>query len=181
MKTSLPGVSVTNPAAAVGGRSAETLENALIRGPQEVHSLQRAVTARDFELLARRSGAVSRARAFTKRALWTYASPGTVEVLLVPYIEKATQGGRVSREQLEASQTDEALQRIRESLDEHRPLGTTCVVSWARYKTVKVYCRIVAHADEDPTDLRSRVLRRLYDLISPVPSSIHSGWRFGEA
>jgi hypothetical protein len=89
--------------------------------------------------------------------------------------------GRVSREQLEGVQTDEALQRIRESLDEHRPLGTTCVVSWARYKTVKVCCRIVAHADEDPIDLRSRVLRRLYDLISPLPSSIHPGWRFGEA
>lgn len=181
LKTSLPGISVSNPTAAVGGRATEPLENALIRGPQELHSLQRAVTARDFELLARRSGAISRARAFTKRALWTYASPGTVEVILVPYLEESKRGDRVSREQLEAVQTDEALQRIKESLDEHRPLGTTCVVSWARYKTVKVYCRIVAHADEDAIEIRSRVLRRLNNLISPLPSSIHSGWSFGEA
>lgn len=97
LKSSIPGVSVTNPAAAVGGRSAETVENALIRGPQEVHSLQRAVTARDFELLARRSGAVSRSRAITKSSLWTYAAPGTVEVILVPYLDERKRTGRVSR------------------------------------------------------------------------------------
>ena len=50
---------VTNPEPATGGRAAETLENALIRGPQELHTLSRAVTARDFELVAERaSGAV---------------------------------------------------------------------------------------------------------------------------
>src|SRR5262249_39841849 len=46
LKDAIPGVDVTNPEAATGGRPAETLENALIRGPQEIHSLQRVVTAR---------------------------------------------------------------------------------------------------------------------------------------
>ncbi len=181
LKSSLPGVTVTNPAAAVGGRSAETVENALLRGPQEFHSLQRAVTARDFELLARRFGAVSRARAFTKASLWNFAAPGTVEVVLVPNIDERKRTGRISREQMEALQTDDALKRIQESLDEHRPLGTKCEVSWAHYKTVKVRCRIVAHVDEDPVELRSRVLARVYDLINPLPAGAHSGWRFGQA
>ena len=181
LKSSIPGISVTNPAAAVGGRSAESVDNALIRGPQEVHSLQRAVTARDFELLARRSGAVSRARAFTKAYLWTYATPGTVEVILVPNLDEQQRSGRVSREQLETLQTEEARQRIQVLLDEHRPLGTTCVVSWARYKTVKVRCRIVAHPDENPIELQSRIRNRLYDIINPLPSGSHSGWRFGQA
>src|SRR5262249_47315289 len=61
----LPGLGVTTPAPATGGRAAETLQNALVRGPQELHSLERAVTARDFQLVAQRSGAVARARAFT--------------------------------------------------------------------------------------------------------------------
>ena len=48
LKDPIPGVEVINSEPAAGGRDAETLENALVRGPQELHSLQRAVTARDF-------------------------------------------------------------------------------------------------------------------------------------
>ena len=55
LKDPIPGLSVTNPTPASGGQAAETLENALVRGPQELHSLQRAVTARDFEVVARSS------------------------------------------------------------------------------------------------------------------------------
>jgi hypothetical protein len=70
---------------ATGGQAAETLENALVRGPQELHSLQRAVTAQDFGAGgAVDSRAVARAKALTRAALWTFATPGTVEVLLVP-------------------------------------------------------------------------------------------------
>ena len=39
----------------------------------------------------------------------------------------------------------------------------------------------MAHPDEDPIDLRQRVLNRLYDLINPLPTGSHSGWRFGQA
>jgi hypothetical protein len=123
MKDPLPGISVTNPEPATGGRAAETLENALVRGPHELHSLQRAVTARDFELLAlNSSGAVARAKAFTKAALWAHAPPGAIEVLLVPFVpEEERKGGRVMEEQLIAHETNEALETIRESLDERGP------------------------------------------------------------
>ncbi len=179
MKDPIPSVSVNNPAPAVGGRSAETVDNALLRGPQELHSLQRAVTARDFELLAKRSGSVSRARAFTKATLWTYAAAGTVEVVLVPSIEQPQ--GLISVAQLQALQTDQSRERIQKALDERRPLGTTCVVNWARYKTVKVHARVVSHAEEDAVALKRRVLDRLYDAINPLPSKSHAGWGFGQA
>ena len=102
---------ITNPEAATGGRSAETLGNALLRGPQELHSLDRAVTARDFELVAMRSsGTVNRAKAFTRAALWAHAQPGTVGVLLVPEVP-GTQDevGRLTPEDLHKHQTDIAL------------------------------------------------------------------------
>jgi len=181
LKDPIPGVTVTNPSAAVGGREAETVDNALIRGPQELHSLQRAVTARDFELLAKRSGAVSRARAYTRATLWTYAPPGTVEVVLVPYLDPQKNGAAITLDQLRAVQTEEARQRIQIALDERRPLGTSCVVSWARYKSVSVRARIVVSAEEDAVALRQRVLDRLYDAINPLPTKSHSGWRFGQA
>ena len=181
LKDVIPGVTVTNPKAAVGGRSTETVDNALLRGPQELHSLQRAVTARDFELLATRSGAVSRARAFTKAAVWTYAAPGTVDVVIVPYLDLKQRQGAVTAAQLQALQTDEARNRIQKALDERRPLGTTCVVNWAHYKTVKVNARVVAHPEEDAIALKNRVLQRLHATISPLPTESYGGWRFGQA
>jgi photosystem II stability/assembly factor-like uncharacterized protein len=181
LKDPIPGVTVNNPGAAVGGRSAESVDNALLRGPQELHSLQRAVTARDFELLAKRSGAVSRARAYTRAALWKYAPPGTVEVVLVPFLDEQKRSGTVTAEQLHALQTDESRQRIQDALDERRPLGTNCVVSWARYKSVRIHARVVANAEEDTVALKKRVLDRLYEAINPLPTKAHPGWRFGQA
>jgi hypothetical protein len=181
LKDNIPGVSVTNPEAAVGGRSEETLENALKRGPQEFHSLERAVTARDFELIAARSGAVSRTRAFTRASLWTFAAPGTVEVVLVPSVDEQKRRGRLQAEDLRALQTEKARVQIQQVLDERRPLGTTCLVSWARYKCVKMKARIVAHPEEDFISLRQRVLDRLNETISPVPVAQNPGWRFGQA
>ena len=177
LKDPIPGVSVTNPAPSIGGRAAETLENALIRGPQEFHSLRRAVTASDFEILARRSsGAVARAKAFTKAQLWAHATPGTVEVLLVPNIgESAPLGEPLTAGTLREHHTAEALTQIQNALDERRPLGTTCLVNWAHYKTVRTKARVVAHREENIDALRARVLERLYRTINPM------SWRFGTA
>ena len=180
LKDPIPGVTVTNPQAALGGAAAETLENALVRGPQELHSLRRAVTARDFELLARRSGGVSRAKAFTRAQLWTYALPGAVEVILVPRITDSAVAQRVTAQQLMASQTSEALQEAQDILEDRRPLGTDCLVNWARYKTVKVQATVLARPEEDPVALKKRVLDRLYAAINPLPTSQGAGWEFGE-
>jgi hypothetical protein len=185
LKDPLAGVQVTNPEPAKGGRAAETLENALVRGPQELHSLERVVTARDFELIAlRSSGAVARARAFTKSTLWRHAIPGTVEVLLVPAVPKESfSDGRVGLQQLTEQQTEDARQRIQTALDERRPMGTSCLVDWVHYKTVRVKARVVVHSEEDPAAVKARVLRRLYETISPLPgeSLRSSGWRFGQS
>jgi hypothetical protein len=185
IKDSLPGVEVTNPEPAKGGMSAETLENALLRGPQELHSLHRAVTARDFELLAlRQPGAVARAKAYTKAALWRHAASGTVEVLLVPTVpEEMRAAGRITPEQIREQQTQAVRRRIQDALDERRPLGTTCLVDWVRYKTVHVRARIVVHREEDQTAVKQRVLQKLHQTINPLPTGDHgsAGWRFGQS
>ncbi|MGO9270166.1 MAG: baseplate J/gp47 family protein [Terriglobia bacterium] len=183
LKDPIQGVEVTNPKPATGGRAAETLENALLRGPQDLHSLQRAVTARDFELVAlRSSGAVTRARALTKAGLWKHAQPGTVEVLLVPHLpEDERGGGQVTAAKLHEHETEVARQQIQAALEERRPLGTTCEVNWTRYKTVKVQARFVVHPEEDPAAVEKRILDRLHQTVNPLPSGTHSGWRFGQA
>ncbi len=183
LKDPIPGVSVTNAKPAVGGNAEETVENALLRGPQELYSLRRAVTARDFELVAlRSSGAAARATAFTEAALWTHARPGTVRVVLVPNLpERERESGRISAARLHECESPIALNQIEQALEERRPLGTACVISWARYKTVQVAARIVARLEEDIDALKARVVSRLNKSISPLPTRENPGWRFGEA
>ncbi len=182
LKDPIPGVAVTNPQAAAGGRASEELSNALKRGPLELHSLQRAVTADDFELLALRSGAVARAKAFTSASLWRYAAPGAVGVLLVPDLPEAERGGgQATAAALQARETEEARADIQQSLDERRPLGTVCRVNWVRYKTVRVEAKLVVRRGENPQAVRARGLERLHQLINPLPTSLQPlGWRFGQ-
>lgn len=184
LKDTLTGIQVTNPGPALGGRAAETLENALVRGPQQLHSLRRAVTARDFELVVlHNSQAIARAKALTQAALWTYATPGTVEVLLVPYVpEEKRGGGQLTVATLQAYQTEEARISVQQALDERRPLGTACRANWARYKSVHVRARIVVRREEDLQAVRQRVIERLYQTINPLPTQFSSsGWAFGQA
>lgn len=186
LKDPIPGVTVTNEGPAVGGRAAESLENALLRGPQELQSLRRAVTARDFELLALRSSSgMARAKALAQAQLWRHAPAGTVEVLLVPDLPPAVRGPRdegVTAATLRAHQTEVARARIQAELDERGTVGTNRVVSWARCKTAAVKARVVAHRAEDLGALRERLIERLYRTINPLPSAARpGGWRFGQA
>jgi len=186
LKDPIPGVKVTNAVPAVGGRAAESLENALLRGPQEVHSLRRAVTARDFELLALRSSSgIARAKALTQAQLWRHAPAGTVEVLLVPDLPPSVRGPAdrgVTISSLQEHQTEGARARIQSDLEQRRPLGTDCAVTWALYKEVVVTASVVAHRAEDLAALRERLLERLYRTINPLPTAARpQGWNFGQA
>ena len=181
LRTAIPGVTVTNPSPASGGRDVETLTNALLRGPQELHSPRRAVTADDFEAVAiRSSGAVARARAITRTEVWRHAAPGTVEVVIVPTVEPG-HAERPTAPQLREHETDEARERVRAAVTERSPLGVTSVVSWARYKAVRVEASAVIHRSEDRHAVRERLLRQLHLAINPLPSDEYpKGWRFGQ-
>lgn len=178
MKDVIAGVAVNNPRSAGGGRDAETLSHALVRGPQELHSLERAVTASDFELLSMRAGGISRAKAATQSDLWRHATPGTVEVLLVPRLED--NASDASRETLDEAARDTDRRRIELMLADRKPLGTACIVRWVRYKTVAVKARVSVYPGVDKALVKQRALERLGGLINPIPNKYsESGWEFG--
>ncbi|MBV8905365.1 MAG: baseplate J/gp47 family protein, partial [Acidobacteriia bacterium] len=180
LKDPVPGVEVTNPEPATGGRPAETLENALIRGPQQIYSLERVVTARDYELVAQQSGAVARAKAITLAQLWRYAAPGTVEVLLVPFVAE-NERRDLTFETLRTARSEQARADVQTALDLRKPLATVCRVTWARYKVVRVTARVVAYRQENLDAMRSRINDKLRLLINPLPTPVQpQGWRFGE-
>jgi hypothetical protein len=183
LRDPVPGVTVTNPEPARGGRPLEAIESALARGPYEFFSQQRAITARDFELLATASsGAVARARAFTRTSVWSFGQPGEVEVVLVPDVAaQARPGWRLPVEALTVHQGPDVLAATQQELDGRRALGTSVVTTWARYKPVSVRGRAVVRAQEDPDAVRQRIHERLYQTISPLPTpATAGGWAFGE-
>lgn len=185
-------VKVANPKAAGGGQEAETLENALLRGPLALYVQEQAVTARDYERIvqgtARGRGEIARARALTKRDRWAYAEPGTVEVLMVPAPPEATVGEGdanpalavpapgapgaalpdVSPENLTLWSQEIDLASIDASLTRCAALGTQHEFKWAHYKRVDVRTDVLVDEDERaPARVEAEVLRRLNQYINP--------------
>ena len=88
----------------------------------------------------------------------------------------------ISAEQLTALQSDAALEQVAQAIDLRRPLGTSCVVKWARYKSVRVRAEIVVQGEEDVDAVRRRVDERIHRTIDPLPSSVSpDGWPFGQS
>jgi predicted phage baseplate assembly protein len=166
LKDPLPGkLEITNPEAVTGGRAVESLDHALVRGPRELHALERAVTARDFELLALRSGGVARAKALTKAERWKYAHAGTVEIVIVPSLAQPDLPSQVTLDSLTQQQTEATRRGVLDLLNERRPLGTACNVCWSKYKTVRVEAKIEARAEEDISQLKARLMADPLDFV----------------
>lgn len=180
----LDGVTVTNQQPAQGGRDIEDVDTALDRGTYEFFSLKRAVTARDYEVLATVSGGgVARARAFTRVDVRPFAQRGEVEVVLVPDVPgEDLPAGRLSLATMLAHEVEEARVRTADELRSRGMIGTTCVTSWAKYKEVSVEGRVVVRPEEDAAAVRDRIHQRLNRTISPLPTPPDNttGWQFGE-
>ncbi|HSP61012.1 MAG TPA: baseplate J/gp47 family protein [Ornithinimicrobium sp.] len=183
LRDPLPGVRVTNPEPATGGGDVEPLDQALRRAPQEFQARDRAVTARDYEVLAARHGAVARARALTRREVWSFAALGEVEVVLVPSVPVSSRsGGRVTAEDLAAHSREEVRAEVDARLRDVATIGAVPLVRWARCKAAAVHARVVVRPDEDPEAVRGRIVRRLDAAISPLPDGAPGfGSGFGRA
>ena len=78
--------SVTNPRGGDGGAAGETIEGVKRRGPQRLRHLGRALSAADYEALAREaSPGVAMARALPATAPNGRPAPGSVTLIIVPH------------------------------------------------------------------------------------------------
>jgi len=183
LRSSVPGVRVSNPEPATGGRDQEPLADALQRAPQDFQARDRAVTARDYEVLASRHGGVARAHALTRLDVWSFANPGEVGVVLVPQVPVASRvNGAIGLEQLGTQGREDVRAEVDRYLRDRATIGATPVVRWARYKQVLVDARIVVRPDEDPVAVKDRIVRRLNEAINPLPggtSGTGVGFGFG--
>lgn len=172
----LQGIRVTNPTPASGGTEAESVEEAKHRVRRDLHTPYRAVTAEDYEAIARATPGLRVARV---KAIPLY-KPGMVEqeqsksaaqmtVVVVPYSESSQPKAGVG-----------FLRTVRKHLELHRLLTTELHVIPAEYIKITVHAVVVVEPQlkEEPR----RILHELYGLLQPLDRSDGSaGWTFGRA
>ncbi len=176
LKTSIPYVSrVENRTPAIGGAEAETLADAKARGPLLLRSRGRAVTAEDFEELAR-DVAPDAARVTCVPEAGAAAG---VRVLVVPHVA-SDEVGRIERADLDPPA--QILERISNSLDERRLVGTRLLVQPPDYLWLTAVVRLSARPRFDAGEVRTEVLRALYRLYHPlIGGPDGTGWPFGRS
>lgn len=177
LRSSIPFVStVENLRPGQGGVDGETLEEAKVRGPLMLRSRSRAVTAEDYETLAREAAPeVSRVRAVA--AGDGDVPGGRVRLLVVP--AAAGEHGRVRLEDLIPA--EDTLARIGARLDEARVLGVQLMIEPPLYRGVTVVARVLALPRVDLDRIREQTLSTLYRFLSPLPGGgpDGGGWPFG--
>jgi predicted phage baseplate assembly protein len=183
MKTSIPYVSqVTNRQPAMGGRDAQTLDDAKLRAPQMLRTRTRAVTAEDYEYLALQVPGVARAHCLTPGALPAGPDdlePGQVVVLVLPQLPESDSraGANPSLER------PDLLRAVHAHLDERRVVGARLEVRAPRAidVSVEVTLRVSPRTEQYALDnVRRAAERALYAYLSPYTGGPDGkGWPMG--
>ncbi len=174
LKSSIPYVArVENRRPASGGVDGEDIEDAKVRGPVLLRTRDRAVTAEDFEHLAREA-APELARVHCVVA-GDGVDAGGVRVLVVPSVPT---GGEMPFQALLPSEA--TLERVARRLDESRLLGTRVVVEPPVYRGVTVVARLRAASRFDPERLQQSATEALFGYFHPTEGGPDGdGWPFG--
>ncbi|MFW2438539.1 MAG: putative baseplate assembly protein [Arenicellales bacterium] len=162
---------IGNLFSASGGTDEETLEQAKLRAPLALKARDRAVTAEDYELLAKQAANIARAHALPlyHPDFPGVEVPGVVSVVVVPDIKG-----------IAPVPTAGTLAAVRCYLDQRRTLTSELYVLKPVYRTVTVEAEVIAENDADLAELTERLLQTLNDYLHPLKGGEEGcGWKFG--
>lgn len=173
LRSPIPFVSsVENRDSASGGVDGEDVDNAKIRGPIVLRTRDRAVTAEDYEQIAR-AAAPELARVACVRL---EGEDEGLRVLVVPQV--TARGGVLAFEEL--IPRDEQVEKIARHLDERRVIGVRIVVEPPSYQGITIAARVRARPETDAGRLRQDALAALYGYFNPLDGGPKGdGWEFG--
>jgi len=174
VRTAVPFImAATNPVAASGGAATEAISSVKARGPQRLRHRDRAVSAEDFEWLAREtSPEVARARCLPVTGPAGRGQRGWVTLLLVPHgiEERPTPSAELKR-------------RVREHLAARVPatVARRLRVEGPRYVPVSVGAELVPLPAQSVGALEARLRDRLDRFLHPLTGGVaQRGWDFGQ-
>ncbi len=160
-------VEMKNERPGAGGTEAESVEAPQMRIRRDLKVPYRAVTAKDYEIIAKNTPGLRVARAYA------VASPkkNMVTVTVVPY--SPLERPEPSREFLDA---------VCRHLDMHRLLTTNLSVVKPEYVRVSVEATVRLKPLNDPEAMRDRIEKALSDFLDPLKGGPDkSGWAFGRS
>ena len=176
---------VTNRRPATGGADVETLEHAKLRAGARLRTRDRAVTAADYEALAREaSTAVAQATCLDPGAARTGSSrsapkPGVVTVAILPVVADPER----PLEPEELRPPANLIETVRSYLDDRRLITTQVEVRPARVVRVAVTANVAVYVPAQTEFVRAAVERALYRLLNPYAGGPRgegdAGWPFG--
>ncbi len=172
---------VVNHRPAIGGRDAESLEDAVMRVPSWLRSRERAVTAEDFEYIALTTGGVARACCLDAQQT---GNAGVVTLLVIPEIT-LTNEGREGIDPQDLQLEGDLPKRLETQLKQCKLLGTDIKIRSPRYVGVKVVVRLFIEPQYENSrgqrQLQQRVKAALYRFLNPITGGIQGrGWGFGQ-
>jgi predicted phage baseplate assembly protein len=162
---------ITNLFAATDGRNEETLDQAKERAPATLKAKCRAVTAEDFEELAKRVGTVKRAKALPlyHPGFPGVQVPGVVTVIVIP-----------ENDQPNPMPSEGTIRSVCAFLNQRRLLTTEVYVIPPEYHQVEVRAEIIAGNTADLAEVKQAVEDRLTEFFSPLKGGNDGlGWPFG--
>ena len=171
---------VVNRRDASGGVDGETIEEAKVRGPIQMRTRNRAVTAHDYEQLTREAAPdVARVRCVPAGGDERKPAAGGegVRVLVIPAVS-GDENGRLRFEQLILD--EQLLQRVVDYLDERRVVGARAIVEPPHYQGITVVARIRARRRARTATVEDTARRALYQYFEPISGGPDGdGWPFG--
>jgi predicted phage baseplate assembly protein len=174
LRSSIPYVSrVENRRPARGGRDAEDVANARLRGALMLRSRGRCVTAEDYEHTAREAAPeLARVRCVPAGA----DDPSAVRLLVVPALPSESE--RMPFDSLRPA--EETLAKVAHAVDRRRVLGARVVVEPPSYQGLTVVARVRPRPGVSGERVQQDCLAALYRFLGPMGGGPDgTGWPFG--
>ncbi|WP_018349300.1 putative baseplate assembly protein [Longispora albida] len=171
LRSVIDGLTLHGQDAASDGRDAETIDALWQRAPLELQAGDRAVTAADFEYLARKAAPE------LARVHCVADEQGTVRVLIVP----APAPGELGELGFgDLAPLPETIEAIATYLGERRLVGTRVVVEAPYYTGVGMTVGLTARRGTSPARVQQDALRALHTYLSPITGGpAKQGWPLG--
>ncbi len=174
MQTSVAGVDeskVTNLYAASGGSDEESIDDAKARAPQALKTRCRAVTADDFQTLARQAANIARANTIplANPAFPGVSVPGSITVVVVP-----------NTPDFAPMPTAATLRTVCAYLNQRRLLTAELYVVPPTYQKAMIQASIIADDSADLAEVTVAVNAALLKYLHPLTGGDDGlGWPFG--
>ena len=175
LQTSVSGVdSVTNQRPASGGSDEETLDDAKARASHALKSNDRAVTAEDFEYIAKETpGAnILRAKALplTHPQFPGQPIPGIVTVIVIPDSDAPN-----------PTPSPATLAVVCAHLNKHRLLTTEVYIVPPTYRKVRIQAAVIVRPEADLSEVQKSIVDSLTQYFHPLTGGDdQQGWPFGQ-